>query len=247
MTLPCDRRRARPAPAAFVLLALALLLLGATGCQMGLGVATEVEPDGSGVTRLDLSVDQDLQAFLESEVGGEDLFSGFEESLGEDWQVQVETAEDGSRRLVATQPFAEPDQLPLSGGMPEAGGLLRDVRLEQSEGMFTTMTRFTARFDPVAALNEIGAERPQDINPGLVSSVLRLENRLRLPGRLGEHNGEAVEDGFVVWRPPLTEPVTMRAESTLYHWWMIGLLALLGVAVLAGVAFAAVRVGRARS
>ncbi|GAB4256809.1 MAG: hypothetical protein Kow00129_17120 [Thermoleophilia bacterium] len=62
-------------------------------------------------------------------------------------------------------------------------------------------------------LGEVGAERPQEMNPGLVASILGLEHRLRLPGRLAEHNGDTVEDGFVVWRSSLTAPTRMEARS----------------------------------
>jgi hypothetical protein len=52
----------------------------------------------------------------------------------------------------------------------------------------------------------------------LLSQVLVIENRVTLPGTIGENNADEVRDGTLVWKVETSDAEGMYAESVTYNW-----------------------------
>ncbi len=117
-----------------------------------------------------------------------------------------------------------------SGGEPGRVGispLLDQVRVWTTRDPFTERFHFEARMDVARAMGEIAAGTPELGQLETYQDALVLEQRLRLPGSLREHNADEVLDGELVWRPGLQGPATLRAVSERLRWeWLAPLLAL---------------------
>ena len=245
------------------LLALVFVLTGLVflaGCTVNMGLDTKVETDGSGTVSLRLAADQELQDALSKAGGGLgsigsllDILGGlgglpdnipgsvdelFDTILGEipgDWQVERGTDDDGTRWLAMTRPFASPDELEeiLASSALSSVVNVDSLTLAQDDGVFSTKTRFSATADVSGALSQFGGAA-LDLPLDLLSQVLVIENRLTLPGTIGENNADEVQGNTLVWNVGTSGAREMHAESVSYNW-----AAIIGIIVAGGIVIAA--------
>lgn len=248
-----------------------LLLLGLAGCQAGVTAETSVRDDGSGSSSLRLEIGPELARLLEEGGGGEDIFAPLEAGL-QGWQIESGVESEGGRWFHATRGFASLEELrgreeepPEGGGEAGGGGgadagaagglrlgvppLLDQVEVWTTSDPFTERFHFEAQTDLARAVAEIAAGTPELAEVQRLREVLKVEQRLRLPGSVREHNADEVVAGELVWRPGLEGSTTLRAVSERYRWeWLAPLvaLAILGVLATAAVAYQVLVVRRRR-
>jgi hypothetical protein len=245
------------------LFALVFVLTGLVflaGCSVNMGLDTKVETDGSGTVSLRLAADQELQDALSKAGGGLgsigsllDILGGrggladnipgsvdelFDTIMGEipgDWQVERGTDDDGTRWLAMTRPFVSPDELEeiLASSALSSVVNVDSLTLAQDDGVFSTKTRFSTTADVSGALSQLGGTA-LDLPLDLLSQVLVIENRLTLPGTIGENDADEVQGNTLVWNVGTSDAREMHAESVSYNW-----AAIIGIIVAGGIVIAA--------
>ncbi len=248
-----------------ILVLMLLLSLGISGCQAQVTALTTIEDDGSGSSSLRLSVGPELAELLEEGGAGRDIFEPISEGL-EGWKVESGREPDGTRWLHATREFDSLQELrgregdasaasaafaasDASDGGPGRVGvspLLDWVRIWTTSDPFTERFHFEAQMDVAGAVGEIAAGTPELGQLETYRDALVVEQRLRLPGSLREHNADEVLDGELVWRPDLQGPATLRAVSERYRWEWLAPLVALAIVNLMAVGAVAYRVLAAR-
>jgi len=183
--------------------------------------AIDVSEDGSGTFDTELLVD--AQA-LETAFGGLSASMGTDEELDACGQLSQPnsiapggTAEPAVRDDLcgfrSSEPFASPAELVsvLDGTFSDDTGVpdVEEVTLEPTAG---GGWRFELLL-PSAGIME-GMTEQMAATLGFDRAVMAF--RVRLPGRIVEHNGDRIEDGFVVWDLDLnalpTEPLVATSE-----------------------------------
>lgn len=246
------------APLLVLVLILAGLLLLA-GCTVNVGLDTQVETDGSGTVSVRLAADQELQDALSGAAGGLgslgsllDIFGGlgdltglpgsvdelFDTILGEipgEWEVERGTDDDGTKWLAMTRPFASPEELEeiLASSALSSVVDIENLTLTRDEGVFSTKTLFSTTADVGGAMSQLG-EAAVDLPLDLLGQVLVIENRLTLPGTIGDNNADEVQGNTLVWNVGTSGAREMHAESVAYNW-----AAIVGIIVAGGIVIAA--------
>ncbi len=246
------------APLLVLVLTLAGLLLLA-GCTVNVGLDTQVETDGSGTVSVRLAADQELQDALSGAAGGLgslgsllDIFGGlgdltglpgsvdelFDTILGEipgEWEVERGTDDDGTKWLAMTRPFASPEELEeiLASSALSSVVDIESLTLTRDEGVFSTKTLFSTTADVGGAMSQLG-EAAVDLPLDLLGQVLVIENRLTLPGTIGDNNADEVQGNTLVWNVGTSGAREMHAESVAYNW-----AAIVGIIVAGGIVIAA--------
>ena len=149
----------------------------------------------------------------------DELFDIILSKIPGEWQVERGTDSDGTKWLALTRPFANPQELQeiiASNTLASAVGV-GEVTLTQDEGLFSTKTRFSAAADAGGAISKLGGAA-LGLGLDLPGEVLVIENRVTLPGTIGENNANEVSGNTLVWNIGFTETQEMFAESTTYHW-----------------------------
>ena len=216
-----------------VALVLMVLTLAGTGCSMIVGFDTKVNQDGSGTVGVRVAADKELQSALgqQAGLGVSALFSGLQSQMGPEWKTSTGTDPDGTQWTVAARSFKDPAELEtittstLGGASP-----FSDVSLTQSDSLFSVRTAFTATMDAgkVTSSPDVESQIAQ-IPANILSSVVKVENRLTLPGTIGSNNATEVQGNTLIWRGEgTTSAITMTAESVSYKWGAVG-AAIVGV------------------
>ncbi len=240
--------------AACAVLLSAVLSLSLAGCTLEMGLDTKVNPDGSGTIGVRLSADKELQDALAmaaatglGDLGG--LLEGFREDIPSDvgmlflmvlgnvpsdWAVDRGTDDDGAAWLSATRSFESLEELerlaregPLSSFVDPA-----QYALFQDEGFFATKTAFST----IGSLSELVAassEGGQSIPLELLERVLRVENRVTLPGTIRDNNADEIGGNTLTWEVVASSTREMYGGSVIYRWGRI-----IGIAVAAFVVLA---------
>ncbi|MBN1322365.1 MAG: hypothetical protein JXA87_16160 [Thermoleophilia bacterium] len=254
---PAEQTRARAGKAVVAscaMLLLVVLSLSLAGCTLEMGLDTKVNPDGSGTIGVRLSADKELQDALAmaaatglGDLGG--LLEGIREDVPSDvgmlflmilgnipteWTVDRGTDDDGAAWLSATRSFESLEELerlaregPLSSFIDPA-----QYALFQDEGFFATKTAFST----IGSLSELAAtssEGGQSIPLELLERVLRVENRVTLPGAIRDNNADEIDGNTLTWEVVASSTREMYAGSVIYRWGRI-----IGIAVAAFVALA---------
>ena len=213
---------------------------------------TTIEDDGSGSSSLKLVVGSELAQLLYEGGGGRDIFEAFEEGL-EGWEVETGREPDDTRWLLATREFVSLSevrgrQANASGGTedgPDQVGvppLLDRVRVWTTSDPFTERFHFEAQMDVAGAVGEIAAGTSELGQLERYQDALVVEQRLRLPGSVQEHNADEIVDGELVWRPGLEGTAALRAVSERYRWESLAPLLALAIVSLMAVGAVAYRV-----
>jgi hypothetical protein len=208
-----------------------------TGCSVQVRLQTVIHRDGSSEVALRVAADRQIQDLL-AEQGGQTA-DGFFRDLTQQsppgWKTEQGTDPDGTRWAIVARSFAnldELDRVATDAAGPVVGLGLRDVSVAQSRGVLTETTSFSAVADPAQAVRRISPAQQQQAGQ-VLSSVLRIENRLRLPGWVSQSNADSKEGGALVWRLSPTEATQMRASSIAVRWGVVAVVLLcLSVAVL---------------
>ncbi len=119
-----------------------------------------------------------------------------------------EYSEDGFTGIQMAVPFANLQQLGLLMGSSESDALATDFELQpDGEGGW----RFATVLAPTADPSGTEAPPPPELLAGAWGRV-----RVQLPGEIGEHNADRIEDGAFVWDIDFTstEPRQLMASTT---------------------------------
>jgi hypothetical protein len=196
------------------LVVLALALCGA--CKVDLAVNVDAHDDGTGVVTARVALDQEAAQRLKALGGRLDA----DDLRKAGWRV---TKTDTS--IVATKPFANPDEVP--GIIGEAVGArrpLRDFRLTRTRSAFRTDTKFRGTVDLTAGLNafsddklptQAGADLAQLARRSndILNEIFSVQVGVRLPGDV-DSNAPTAADNGAVWRPKLGERITLTASAS---------------------------------
>ncbi len=149
----------------------------------------------------------------------DELFDTILSKIPGEWQVERGTDDDGTKWVQLTRPFANPQELQeilASSDLASAVGV-GGVTLTQDEGLFSTKTRFSATADAGGAISKLSGTA-LGLGVDLPGEALVIENRVTLPGTIGENNANEVSGNTLVWNIGFTEVREMFAESTSYNW-----------------------------
>ncbi len=144
----------------------------------------------------------------------DELFDIILSKIPGEWKVERGTDSDGTKWLALTRPFANPQELQeilASNTFASAVGL-GEVTLTQDEGVFSTKTRFSATVDASGAISKL-TEAASGLGVDLVGEALVIENRVTLPGSIGENNANEVSGNTLVWNIEPTEAREMFARE----------------------------------
>jgi hypothetical protein len=150
--------------------------------------------------------------------------------------VEQGTDPEGTRWLTVSRSFsngAEIEQAAADEEGPVRTLGLRDVSLSQEDTLFRRTTAFRAVADPGEALAGLDLSR-RDEAQQLLSSVLQIENRLTLPGRVKQTNADRREAGVLIWAVSPDHTTEMVASSVAYRWERIGGVAAAGLLLAGG-------------
>lgn len=197
--------------------ALALgVVLGA--CQLTVGIDTTVDPSGSGVVSLHMTMDEELLTTARADVSEMRAFESlFEDLAGRGW-TSTRTQPNGGLQLRAERAFTSTDEhraaiTQLQGAVSRnasdlLGELRFDLRLNTNKGLFQTRAKFKGTIDTSAGVK---------LDPHLLSAVedlVRFEVGVTLPGQAAVADGDGSAEGTrIVWRPSLGEKVNFGATS----------------------------------
>jgi hypothetical protein len=225
-----------------------VVVMLAAGCQVDATLELVVDDGGGAVSVVVL-----LDAEAAERVPDLDERLRVDDLAQAGWEVTgPQPGEDGSVRVAATKPFANPEEAEaVLGEVTGPQGPLReiDVAVEHPFGRrhyrFSAVADFSAGLavfsDP--GLTELlggepvgfSAEELEALAGGDVADALDLEVRVRLPGDVSA-NARASEGGMATWTPSLADPgpTSFEASSRTLDPLPLGLAAL---ALVAGLAF----------
>jgi hypothetical protein len=149
----------------------------------------------------------------------DELFDIILSKIPGDWKVERGTDADGTKWVALTRSFANPQELQeilASSTIVSAVGV-DEVTLTQDQGTFSTKTRFSARADASGAMSKL-SDAASGLGIDLLGESLVIENRVTLPGSIGENNADEVSGNTLAWNIGFSEARTMFAESTVYNW-----------------------------
>ena len=230
-TAPAKWASGRLSP--FVAVLLVVLALVGTGCSMIVGFDTKVNQDGSGTVGVRVAADKELQSALgeQAGVGVSALFSGLQTQMGPEWKTSTGTDPDGTQWTVAERSFADPAELEtITTSNLGSASPFSNVSLTLSDSLFSVRTAFTATMDTgkVTSSGDLQSQIEQ-IPANILSSVVKVENRLTLPGTVEDNNATEVQGNTLIWRGDGSTPaITMTAESVSYKWGAVGAVIAIG-------------------
>ena len=251
---PSGVRRAASVAFAVMLMAVlvAVLSLSLTGCTLEIGLDTKLNPDGSGSIGVRLAADKELQDALAmaAATGLGDLgsfFEGIREEIPADagllfmmilgnippeWTIDRGTDDQGTMWLSATRSFGSLEELErlVREGAVSSFFDPAQYALRRYEDFFATKTTFST----MGSLGELAAaasEGGQSVPLELLEQVLRVENRVTLPGTIRDNNADEVDGNTLTWEVVASSQREMYAGSVVYRWGRI-----IGIAAAAFVA-----------
>ncbi|NLE11545.1 MAG: hypothetical protein GX630_08540, partial [Actinobacteria bacterium] len=233
--------------AAAAIIAMAALSLLLAGCAVEVGLTTTVEKDGSGTTGVRFAADKALQDALSQAASGlgglgdlgslfgdidsdlplsiDTIFALIFGTIPTDWSMDQGVDDNGATWISLSHRFDDLQQLEeLSTG--RVMSLFMDPErfsLTQDRGFFRTTTAFTAKTDISGALRAAGDASGLPLD--MLGDLLTLENRVTLPGSVGDNNADHVVGDTLVWDMSASGDREMRGESVMYDWVHIGLVA----------------------
>ena len=183
-------------------LLLAVTAFSMVGCiRYELGFV--VNADGSGALSVLVAISDEFTAMTGATT---------EEALGIDERLPgaefTEYSQDGFTGIQMAIPFANLEQLGLLLGSEESDAIANDLELQpDGEGGWSFATVMAPTADPSGT----EAPPPPEVLQGAWGRV-----RVQLPGEIGEHNADRIEDGAFVWDIDFTstEPRQLMASTT---------------------------------
>ena len=224
-------------PVALLIVLVAAFILG--GCSIQVGLATVVHDDGSADVRLRVAADRQILSLLDQQVGrsADQVFADIEEGVPDGWQTDQGTDAAGTRWLTVSRSFANSAEIGQAAA-DEDGPVrtlgLREISITHADGAFRRTTSFRAVADPGEALARLDLLQ-RDQAQQLLSTVLQIENRLTLPGRVSETNADRREPGALVWTVSPDRPTAMTASSVAYRWDRVAGIVAVALVLLGGI------------
>lgn len=221
-----------------------LVLLAGTSCQVTLAAGVEANPDGSGVVRAALGLDDEARAQLgdpAKELRIDDLRQA-------GWDVHGPAKErDGLTWVRVSKGFASADDARIvAADLSGPDGPFRDFRLKRTRSFLKTTTVFTGTVDlskGLAGLTDADVQqRLQGANLGLsldalrarygpaLDQVVRVQVEASLPGRTR------------TWQPHVGEQLPLR--SSVSSWNVQPILAAIAALLFATIALVVVAAAR---
>jgi hypothetical protein len=237
-----------------------LLALVATACEVRTTVTVDVENDGSGSVEVAAGLDADALSRLpdlddDGTSGSADLVAllRVDDLAAAGWTVSPpEEAADGTTWLRVTRRFGTPEEADrILADVTGPDGPLRDLHVTRRESFGRSRFGFSGTADlsgGIEAFGDAGLAAALDGEP-LGEDAAVIEARI----------GQPLADTFTVgvtahlpgddvtWSPRLGDaPLAMAADSTVYDWPVLGLVALAAAGVTALVVVLALRLVRSR-
>ena len=156
-----------------------------------------VNADGSGSMNVLVAISDPFAQLtgMSADDAFDDLDAGMPDA---DVRAYHEDAYTGAEMTV---PFADLEEREMLLNFTDPEGIATDVDLQpDGEGGW----RFSATLDPAA--DPAGAEQP----PAALLAGARARVRVQMPGEIGEHDADRIEDGAFVWELDLTSPEPRR-------------------------------------
>lgn len=197
-------------PARFILVACSLVLL--TACRLDVVVNVEMEPDGTGVVRVEAIADEELVAQVPDLV--DDL--RLDDAIENGWEVEGPTAgEGGGLELVLTHSFSSAAE--LANVLTSIGPPLTQMAAARTEGIDGQVVNgingvmvLPDGYQSFADAELIAAVGGLPFEEEIVASGVPIEDafsftyRVSLPGELeSAETGTDVGDGVIEWVAPL--------------------------------------------
>ena len=232
-------RRAMRSSLLGALAALVILAAVVSGCSAQAGIESRVEEDGSGQVSVRMSMDKGLTETLAEQLPDLGLTNPvFDDLAGRfagDWEVTSGTGEDGGPWLEASHGFTDPEEYEQLVTQNRVLSSVFDpgtLSLTQERQLFKTTTVFRSEADASAAAGEL-----QDgLGPVDLGGTIAVEHRLTLPGEVTSTNADEVEGGTLTWDLGDGGSTSMMAESVVYRWGVISVVAGAGVFLLVALA-----------
>lgn len=180
-----------------LVLLLGLVMFSMVGC-IRYELAFTVNEDGSGTMGLLAALSDQFNAMMGTTT---EEALGFDEAALPPGNVE-EYREDGYSGIQISAPFANLEQLAFLMGTEQADSLTDDfvLRPDGSGGW-----QFSAALVPASESAGGAAPAAEQLPPDLLEgSWARV--RVQLPGEVGEHNADRIENGVFVWELDLASP-----------------------------------------
>ncbi len=149
----------------------------------------------------------------------DDLFNLILGQIPGDWQVERGTDSSGTSWVSLTRSFSDLEELKqiMSESVIASIVPMDEFYITQDKGFFGTKTVFSTSLDPKDAMS--GAQGGSSSLPAdLLETVLAIQNRLTLPGNIGDNNADQLEGNTLVWNIGLSGKTEMYAESVVRNW-----------------------------
>ena len=165
----------------------------------------------------------------------DELFNTIMGQMPGDWKVERGTDSDGTKWVAMTRPFADPQELKeiLASSALSSIVNVDTLELTQDSGVFGTKTRFSTTADVGGSLSQLTESIP-GLSPELIGQSLVIENRLTLPGTIGDNNADEVQGNTLIWNIGIGDSRELYAESMTYNW-----AAIVGIIIAGGIIIAA--------
>lgn len=180
----------------------ALLLLLATGCRLTLDVALDVDRDGGGDVAVALAADAELRRHAD-QAGADpldDLAVTGQRLAADGWTTSDNTADDGSRTVTLSRPFADPaelarvvDDLTVALDAEEVA-LLSDLGVAVDDE--TVTVRGEAGLEPTDAVTDYGLSPQQVVRRLERSEAFSYTVTVGVPGEVVTTSAPAADDGL---------------------------------------------------
>lgn len=212
--------------------ALALwLALAATGCQMEVDLALDVERDGSGAVTVVVALDPDAAGRV-TDLSGQLQVDDLREA---GWTVDgPQRRADGATTITASKPFADVTEVErVVAEVSGADGPFQALRLERQTSFLSTTYALTGEVDLVSGIEGFGdddlSRRLEGSGFGLataqieqltgadIADTFAFVVRAEMPGSVVAAGATAVTDGEVRWEPTIGERTTLKATSRVLH------------------------------
>lgn len=196
---------------------LVALVLGASACQLRVGVDVEVTRDGSGRLRLALAADRELRDRAAA-AGADPLdeVAAAGAALRSDgWEVTDVTDAAGGREVALSTRFADPGEFDaLAAGLAEALSA-PEVRILDPMTLAVDADRITltggAGLVPTDLVTEAGLQPADAVRLAREQDAVAYRIDVRLPAEVLESTATRVQGSVLTWEIAPGERVELRA------------------------------------
>lgn len=217
--------------AAAVFLLITILVL--PGC-VALAIDTEINPDGSGIRKMDVAIEETLDELLKTAAiqQGEPTFEEQMKKNAPKGSKFDTYAEEGKVHYAVSFKFENVEQLKK----------LSEATSKGTQGFKTSGIRLTKRDRILFAVYDFSEKIPAStakVSPEQekLAKAISLTYKLTLPGRIIKSNADKIEENSATWRISALKGGEVRASSRYIRWWVVGVVALLLLLIVVAAVF----------